>query len=35
MTDKVKELDHQLKKELTRIGAKIPKPNPNYVSKPK
>ena len=35
MASKVKELDRQLSSELSRIGAKIPIPNPNYVSKSK
>ena len=35
MESKVKELDRQLSSELSRIGAKIPKPNPNYASKSK
>ncbi|HIA63044.1 MAG TPA: DUF4976 domain-containing protein [Planctomycetaceae bacterium] len=35
MALKVKELDRQLTSELSRIGAKIPIPNPNYVSKSK
>ena len=35
MDAKVKELDRQLSSELSRIGAKLPKPNPNYVSKSK
>jgi len=35
MASKVKELDRQLTAELSRIGAKMPKPNPNYVNKSK
>jgi arylsulfatase A len=35
MASKVKELNRQLTSELSRIGAKIPKPNPNYVRKSK
>ena len=35
MALKVKELDRQLTSELSRIGAKIPIPNPNYVRKSK
>ena len=31
MTLKVKELDHQLSSELSRMGAKLPKINPNYI----
>jgi len=35
MTSKVKELDETLMSELARIGAKIPKSNPNYAGKSK
>ena len=35
MANKVKELDRQLSSELSRIDAKLPKPNPNYISKSK
>ncbi|MBT4693855.1 MAG: sulfatase-like hydrolase/transferase, partial [Planctomycetaceae bacterium] len=35
MGTKVKELDRQLMSEMQRIGAKIPKLNPNYISKSK
>ena len=35
MASKVKELDRQLSSELSRIGAKIPKLNPNYAGKSK
>jgi arylsulfatase A len=35
MPKKVKTLDGQLMLELSRIGAKLPKPNPNYISKSK
>jgi arylsulfatase A-like enzyme len=35
MTSKVKELDGTLMSELARIGAKIPKSNPNYAGKSK
>jgi arylsulfatase A-like enzyme len=35
MNPKVKELDGQLTSELSRIGAKLPKPNPNYSNKSK
>jgi arylsulfatase A-like enzyme len=33
MPDKVKELDAMLTAELTRVGAKLPKPNPKYSGK--
>ena len=33
MPDKVKALDTQLMKHLKSIGAKIPRPNPEYTGK--
>ena len=30
MPEKVKELDAMLTAELKRVGAKLPRPNPNY-----
>ena len=31
--EKVSELDAKLTAELKRVGAKLPRPNPNYVAK--